>query len=303
MSWLVFALCGPVLWAISTHLDKYLVERYFKNTDVVVLLVFTALMGIALMPVIAAFEPRVFARPLLEIVLMMLSGLLYMGALAFYLSALQGHDASVVAPFFQSSPLFGYMLAYFVLGETLNATQLTGGALIVFGVLFVSVGFSEERHERVRWRLAALMLACGFVMSLSTLIFKVFAIQDEFWATTFWMFAGEALFGAGFLCIGRYRAQFRTLLRSNGKALLAINASNELVNLGGGLANRYALIFAPLSIVQAIGSTTTLFVFAIGVLLMLFFPSVSRESLSGREFAQKGIAALLVAVGVALVSR
>jgi drug/metabolite transporter (DMT)-like permease len=303
MSWLVFALCGPVLWAISTHLDKYLVERYFKNTDVVVLLVFTALMGIVLMPAIAAFEPRVFTRPLLEIVLMMLSGLLYMGALAFYLSALQGHDASVVAPFFQSSPLFGYMLAYFVLGETLNATRLTGGALIVFGVLFVSVGFGEERYERILWRLAALMLACGFVMSLSTLIFKVFAIQDEFWATTFWMFAGEALFGAGFLCIGRYRAQFRTLLRSNGKALLAINASNELVNLGGGLANRYALIFAPLSIVQAIGSTTTLFVFAIGVLLTLFLPSVSRESLSGREFAQKGIAALLVAVGVALVSR
>jgi uncharacterized membrane protein len=266
-----------------------------------VLLVFTALMGIVLMPVIAAFEPRVFTRPLLEIALMMLSGLLYMGALAFYLSALQGHDASVVAPFFQSSPLFGYALAYLVLGETLNATQLTGGALIVFGVLFVSVGFGEERHERFRWRLAVLMLSCGFVMSLSTLIFKVFAIQDEFWATTFWMFAGEALFGFGFLCIGRYRVQFRALLRSNGKALVAINASNELVNLGGGLANRYALIFAPLSIVQAIGSTTTLFVFAIGVLLTLF--SVSRESLSGREFAQKGIAALLVAVGVTLVSR
>ena len=30
MSWLVFALCGPILWAISVHLDKYLVERYFK---------------------------------------------------------------------------------------------------------------------------------------------------------------------------------------------------------------------------------------------------------------------------------
>ena len=42
MNWLAFALCGPVLWAISTHLDKYLVDRYFKQTDVVVLLVFTA---------------------------------------------------------------------------------------------------------------------------------------------------------------------------------------------------------------------------------------------------------------------
>src|SRR5262245_36809061 len=147
------------------------------------------------------------------------------------------------------------------------------------------------------------MLACGFVLSLSTLIFKAFAVRDEFWATTFWMFAGEAIFGAGFLCITHYRTQFFQLLRQNGAALVAINASNELINLGGGLSNRYALIFAPLSIVQAIGSTTTLFVFAIGVGLTLLWPSVSRENLSPREFATKGIAAILVAAGVALVSR
>ena len=102
-------------------------------------------------------------------------------------------------------------------------------------------------------------------MSLSTLIFKAFAVKDEFWATTFWMFAGEAVFGVVFLSIASYRAQFLHLVRTNGRALLAINASNELINLGGGLASRYALIFAPLSIVQAVGSTTTLFVFAIGV--------------------------------------
>jgi hypothetical protein len=32
-------------------------------------------------------------------------------------------------------------------------------------------------------------------------------------------------------------------------------------------------------------------------------PSVSRENLSAREFAQKGIAAVLVTIGVALISR
>jgi hypothetical protein len=92
------------------------------------------------------------------------------------------------------------------------------------------------------------------------------------------------------------------LLRGNGPALLAINASNELINLGGGLANRYALIFAPLSIVQAIGSTTTLFVFLIGVALTALFPKVSREDLSARECISKGVAAVLVALGITLVS-
>jgi hypothetical protein len=42
VSWVVFAFTGPVLWAISVHLDKYLVERFFKESNVAVMLLFTA---------------------------------------------------------------------------------------------------------------------------------------------------------------------------------------------------------------------------------------------------------------------
>lgn len=45
MYWLIYALSGPVLWALSTHIDKYLVERYFKQGSVAVLMVFTAIIG------------------------------------------------------------------------------------------------------------------------------------------------------------------------------------------------------------------------------------------------------------------
>jgi hypothetical protein len=76
-----------------------------------------------------------------------------------------------------------------------------------------------------------------------------------------------------------------------------------LINLGGGLGSRYALMFAPLAIVQAIGSTTTLFVFLFGVALNLLFTHLARETLSFRDLVQKGAAAVLVAVGVALVTR
>jgi hypothetical protein len=76
-----------------------------------------------------------------------------------------------------------------------------------------------------------------------------------------------------------------------------------LINLGGGLGNRYALMFAPLSIVQAISSTTTLFVFAFGVAISIFLPSLSRETLSSRDLVQKGVAAIVVATGVWLVTR
>jgi len=309
MSWLVFALAGPVLWAISVHLDKYLVERFFKNSDVAVLLVFTASIGLVFLPFIWLFEPDVTAPGAGSIAVIVASGVLYMGAMLLYLRALQTEEASVVAPFFQASPLFGYGLAFVVLGETLSGRQLAGGILIIGGALLVSLklgasgGGEAGGGGRFKARLALLMLACGFALAVSTLIFKIFAVRTAFWTTTFWLFVGEAVFGAGLLSIRRYRDQFVMLLRTNTAALLSINASNELINLGGGLGSRYALLFAPLSIVQAIGSTTTLFVFLFGVLLSLVSPRLGRENLSGRELAQKGLAAVLVATGVALVTR
>jgi drug/metabolite transporter (DMT)-like permease len=265
-----------------------------------------------MLPFIAYFQPA-FANPApRSVALIMLSGFLYMGAMLFYLRALQSEEASVVAPFFQAVPLFGYLLAYFVLGETLTGLQMAGGGLIVVGTLIVSVRFSSSlssaaRREgiarRFKLRLVLLMLGCGLAAALSGLIFKVFAIEVEFWTATFWMFVGEAVFGGALLAFGSYRRQLMAVLRTNTAALLAVNGSNELINLGGGLANRYALLLAPLSLVQAIGSTTTLFVFAFGVVLSALFPRLTQEGLSWRELVQKGTAALFVAAGVALVAR
>jgi drug/metabolite transporter (DMT)-like permease len=313
MSWLVYAFSGPVLWAISTHLDKYLVERYFKRSDVAVLLVFTAFIGVLMLPFIALYQPTIFSPRLGGIALIVMSGILYMGAMLFYLRALQGEEASVVAPFFQASPLFAYVLAYVVLGETLSGRQLMGGALIVVGALTVSVRLvpapslassASGRREGsgFKVRLAALMLACGFALAVSSLIFKAFALTIDFWTTTFWLFVGQAIFGAALLAVPSYRRQLAAVVRANTAALLTINGSNELINLGGSLGNRYAMMFAPLSVVQAIGSTTTLFVFAFGVLITVFFPRFSREQLSLGDLVQKGSAALLVAAGVVLVT-
>ncbi len=308
MSWIVFAFCGPVLWAISVHLDKYLVERFFKDSNVAVLLVFTASVGLLLLPFIWFYEPGVTAPGAAGIAVIMLSGILYMGAMLFYLRALQTEEASVVAPFFQASPLFGYGLAYLILGETLSGRQIAGGMLIICGALFVSLrpGSAAGSHApaggRFKARLALLMLACGFALAVSALIFKVFAIRAEFWTTTFWMFTGEAMFGAGLLSVRAYRAQFFRLLRTNTAALLSINASNELINLGGGLGNRYALLLAPLSLVQAVSSTTALFVFIFGLVLNIVFPRFSHEHQSGLGMVQKGLAALFVAGDISLLN-
>jgi len=290
------------LWAISTHLDKYLVERYFKRVHPAVLLVFTGVTNLVALPFIVALRPGVLDLGIDAIALMMLSGVLLMGAALFYLQALQSEEASVVAPFFQAAPLFGFALGYAVLGERLSGLQLLGAALTIAGAAIAATR-SGSRGRSFNARLVMLMLACAFTVALSSLIFKMFTLRDEFWTTTFWLFIGEAAFGGAVLAVGSFRRQFISILRTNTAAVVGINGANEVINLVGGLGTRYALLLAPLSLVQAIGSTTTVFVFLFGIALSLFVPTLGREDLSRSELLRKGAAAVLVALGVALISR
>jgi drug/metabolite transporter (DMT)-like permease len=289
-----------VLWAASAHIDKYLVDRYFQNADTAVLMVFTAVIGLVMLPFIAVLQPHALALDSTSIAVMATSGILYMGAMLFYLRAIQTTEASVIAPLFQASTVFTLILGYLLLGEALTVRKLVGVGLIVTGALLLSV--RGLHGARAGGRLIALMLAATFVVALASVIFKYFVVRDEFWSTTFWMFVGEALFGAGILVIPSYRRQFARLLRTNTSALLGVNAANELINLGGGLGVRFASLLAPVAVVSAISSTTTLFVFGFGVLLTYVAPWLGREDLSPGNLARKGIAALVVAAGVCLAA-
>jgi hypothetical protein len=230
---------------------------------------------------------------------MTVSGILYMGAMLFYLRALQSEEASAVAPFFQLSTIFTLLLAYVFLRERLGLLQLTGVALIVLGALSVS-GNGGAMLQRSNMRLLFLMTCATFIVALSSVLFKFFAVEDSFWGTTFWTLVGEGIFGAAVLLIPGYYRQFESLFKRSPGAVIGINLANELINLGGGLSVRFATLLAPVALVSAVSSTTTLFVFAFGVLLTLFFPKLGREDLTARNLWRKAAAAVLVTGGVML---
>ena len=298
--WLLLAFCGPVCWAVSTHIDKYLVDRYFQDSDTAVLMLFTALLGVALLPLIWWIEPAILTPSFTAIGVMTASGVLYMGAILFYLRAIQSEEASVVAPLFQASTLFTFLLGYLFLHERLGLRPLLGIALIVGGALSLSLR-SAQKTRKFKGSLIALMLGATFVLALASVAFKYFAIRDDFWTTTFWTFVGEGLFGAVLLLIPGYRRQFAQLFRQSPGAVIGVNAANELINLGGGLSVRYASLLAPVALVSAISSTTTFFVFFFGILLTLFFPRLGREDLSAANLVRKAAGALLITGGVILI--
>jgi len=297
--WLLFAFLGPVSWAVSTHIDKYLVDRYFRDADTAVLMLFTALVGILALPVIWYFEPGVFSASWRAIAVMTASGVMYIGSMLFYLRAIQSEEASVVAPLFQMTTIFTFVLAWLMLGETLTLHAGAGAGLIIAGVLFLSLDVNF-RLTAIKPSVVLGMVACTFILALANVLFKFYAVHDDFWVTTFWTFAGEALFGFALLLRPSYRRQIKALVHTHAGALLGVCGANELINLGGGLGVRYAAMLAPVALVAAVASTTTLFVFAVGTLVSTFAPRYGREDLSRASVIRKVIAAVIVTAGVLL---
>jgi drug/metabolite transporter (DMT)-like permease len=143
MYWLIYVFTGPVLWALSTHIDKYLVERYFKQGSVAVLMVFTAIIGTLALPFVWFFQPGVVVLDHESMVVIAVSGILYMSAIYFYLQALQTEEASTIAPFFQAAGVFGLISGYFILGEQISYSQIIGVLLIIAGSVILSLRFEQ----------------------------------------------------------------------------------------------------------------------------------------------------------------
>ena len=120
--------------AVSVHLDRYLVERDFKNAGV--------------LPVGWVLRPHVVAIDVVDTCALTASGVPHMVARCLYLQRLKVEDASVVTPFFQAAPLFGDVLSYRVLGERLTFAQDFGGRLI---------GAGRETGPALKWRLVMLV--------------------------------------------------------------------------------------------------------------------------------------------------
>jgi drug/metabolite transporter (DMT)-like permease len=300
--WLLYAFAGPVSWAASEHIDKYLLVKYFKHGSVAVSMVFTAIIGLLMLPFIAVWVPGIFGLNLVAIVVMVASGLMYMGGMLFYLMALQSEEASIVSLLSPVGTILGFTLAFFILGEHLAANQIVGGALVMIGAFLASLRL-VGRRVRFRRRTTIFMSVAIVGFALSSLIFKYFAVADSFWPATFWTYVGEAFFGVVVLAFRSERNIFIKLIHSNPKVLLTTNAVNELINLGGSLATRYALVLAPLALVQAVTSTTPLMVFFFGILVTIFLPKLGRENLSKRNIIQKSVAVILVVAGVILAGR
>lgn len=303
MSWFYVALITPIVHAFVNHIDKYLLSKYLKGGSVGTLVLFSSLFSVIVLPFVVLYQPAVLSSvSIWQALLLISNGAILVVAILCYLYALESDEASYIAPLFQLIPVFSLLLGYFFLGEVVSLLQFIAILIIILGGVLISLEFGSHKIT-IRKKAVFLMVGSSILYAVNLVVFKLVAGEQGFVTSLFWDLLGKVLFGIVlFICVQQYRKDFLNLIQHNSGAVMTLNGFNEVLALLGEASLIYAALLAPVAIVQSVSSTQPFFVFLIGLMLTIYFPKFSRETLNKNEIIQKGIATVIIVFGAILLN-
>lgn len=302
MTWFLLAIVGPFLYALTNHIDKLLLNKYFKKGGVGTLILFSSLLSFFALPIIYIFEPSVFSVGLGNILILSVVGLLNIMLLWFYLLALKNDEASVVIVFYQLVPLIGLILGYFILDEVITQIQFIAMTVIILGTTIISFEIDEKNNLKFRKLTVLYMLAASTCWALAAVIFKFVALEENVLKSLFWEHVVLTTVGLLiFITIRPYRDHFLQALKVNSKSILSLNFLNEGLYIAGNIVVSFAYLLAPIALILLAESFQPVFVLIIAVILTIFFPRISKEKITAKHLGQKLFAIAITGVGTFLL--
>lgn len=295
----IITLLASFLWAITNHIDKYMLCNIDNSTsNVKTLLLFSSLVaGFVLSPIwlfISKFQIQI---SVLSLIFIFIASFLYILATYFYFKALEKNDASIVVVMFQLIPVFSYIFSLLFFGETLNTNEIIGALIIISSAIIVSFDFGRSSNKN---KFIALIL-----MTLSSLLYSLYFICFDFAmrhgaynSIAFWYQIGLLLVGIVLISIKSFRLSFIKMIKNNGKKFISLNITNEVLNLIANLMVNFANLTLPLALANTLNGFQGAFCFIIGIIGVTIFPKIFREDLNKKIVFQKIISIILGIIGL-----
>ena len=303
-SWFLYAIIAPFLWAVVNIADQYLIAKYSdrdKERSSGGLVIFSSVIGLVIALLIFVFTNGLFDIPLVDKLLLLLTGVLTIIWVVLYLFALEIEEVSRVVPWFLTVPVFGYILGYLFLGETLNLEQVIGAIIIFVGLIIISVDW-RETSKRVKKKPLLYMLAVSLTVAVSGIIFKYVTVENNFWVSSFWEYLGLGLSGVLiFFLMPERRKEFMHMNRTGGLKIFVVNVASEFMTVSGNLLTNFALILAPVTLVFIVSAFQPAFVLLLTVIGTYMFPKIIKEDMSWQVLYPKIVAVIVMVIGSAIL--
>ncbi len=299
---IILTIIASFIWAITTHIDKYLLYNLKNNTsNINTVLVFSTLIaGISFSPIwliISNFQVKIGLIPL---IIIFLSSIIYIAGNYLYFRALEDGDPTIVAVMFQLIPVFSYILSFILFKEALSSNQIIGSILIILSAILISLEFTKTKNNN---KLMTLLL-----MTLSSISYAIYFIcfdlavrTSNYNAAAFWFQIGLFLIGIVLFCFKQFKSPFIKMIKENGKKFIGLNITNEIVNIIANLLVNFANLTIPLAIANTLNGAQGAFVFLIGIIGHLIFPKIFTEKFDKKTIIQKILCIILGIIGLIIM--
>ena len=295
MDWFAYALVGAAAIGATGIIDKYLLSRYVRSSV-------SYLVSLVIIQQLFAFLVLVtqgadFLYP--HSVFAVLAGFLQVALWLAYLKALQVDEVSRVMPLVFIYPLFLFGAAALLLGESVAPQQFAGGILLVLGAVLVEYNPSKMRMS-ISPALKYMLFFWVFLALYALTAKYLLSFMGE-WQLFFWTSIGSLLSCSLFLARRGVRDEVAGLFR-RGRRIVGTMLVEEAFDFLGRIALIFAYAAGPVALVASVGALQPFIVLLYIIGLSAFMPGILREEIGKETLALKFAAAILVALGIYLVT-
>jgi drug/metabolite transporter (DMT)-like permease len=171
---------------MTNHIDKILLEKYFKEGGVGTLILVSSLLSAVALPFLFFADTGVFSISVTHTLTLITVGILNILVLWFYLMALKDEEASVAIVFYQLVPVFGLVMSYFLLDEVLTKIQLIAMSIVILGTTIIAFEVDGENNFKLRKQTVTYMTLASLCWAAGSVIFKYVALEENVVRSLFW---------------------------------------------------------------------------------------------------------------------
>ncbi len=297
-SWFVFSIATSFIYSIINHIDKGLLDKYFKDGGVEVLLIFSAIFAFFGMPYAIFMEPNVLSIEGQNVFIMLVVAMLNIVLLYCYLKALEGDEPTVVILYYQLIPVIALGMGYSVLDETISSREGMAMVVVLLGTTLASFERTSLNGYRFKRRTCFFMLIATTCWAAEVTLGKVVILSESVYHSIFWESLMMVLLGVSMYCMRpKSRRGFSSVWKLNSKYILALMIFSEALYAVGNIFSAQATALKTVAIVLLSQPMQTVFVFTLGIFLTIFFPKIYKERIEPLDWIQKTLAILIAGFG------
>lgn len=290
---ILLGIAAAFFWSLTNIIDKYLTTKHAPDGNIWGILILSCLFPALLLPISAHYGTINTSSG--NILILLFAGSLMVSWIYFYLKALVEDDTSVVMTILVLAPFFSLLFSSLILGEMLSFIQLLGGGLLVLGSLSVTY---TPLSGSFKFKLLFYAITASVIMGLMHTLFKFVTFEEIFWQSMFWRSAGMVITGV-LLCIffNKIRNSFVDFLITYSKTGLSTNSANETLTLVGDTLFGFAILLAPIALIQTTEAYQPIFIIIIISIFTAFGFDIANEDTTQKKLIQKISGIILVIAG------